>query len=159
MVTVTGWGVVPIDTKWPYFKGVHLFQGPSFWGPPSVSFREHVAPFYGWIKFPFGFKKKKTVAMNKLQGKVGVAGKIWEPQTREVSVFKGSSIYHVFFAKFAMCSLESHAVRLRSYSQKSILALPPTRLFHLVKEIHITPTWRIIPVRKWLWTMVHKSPK
>jgi len=77
--------------------------------------------------------------MNKLQGKVGAAGKIWELQTREVSVFKGSSIYRVFFPQFAMCSLESHAVRLRSYSQKSIMALPPTRLFHLVKEIHITP--------------------
>ena len=97
--------------------------------------------------------------MNKLQGEVGVAGKIWEPQTREVSVFKGSSIYHVFFPKFAMCSLEGHAVRVRSYSQKSIVALPTMPLFHLVKEIHITPTWRIIPVRKWWLTMVHKSSK
>ena len=90
--------------------------------------------------------------MNKLQGKVGVAGKIWEPQTREVSVFKGSSIYHVFFPKFAMCSLESHAVRLRSYSHKSIMVLPPTRLFHSERNPHN-------PYLEWLLNMVHKSPK
>ena len=71
------------------FKGSYLFQGPSFWGPPAVSFRECITQDFGWKTQVTPAETLDVLQREKISGEPEVRIELQqlEKQQRRVEMF------------------------------------------------------------------------